>query len=418
MGKWIKGFSEEDRRRLFFWKSILFGDFGNRVFFYIIVALWPFGYLLGWIDFTLGNIGLFILTSLGLPTLTGLISYFSTYEEPLKTIQNHYSIMMLLEKSVPHFQNVLQDTAKLGVIKSTFDKLPDEFGGIVIGAKENEYMERLENLIPSAKTFYATLRGGQQPRYTIGWFFEDSSLTHEQKIKYLKAVNEKSMDKKIRIVILEKKEMVDFCNDKWRKKFFEYSENVKTYLISPDALTKELLRKRVIQTHFIMEDYAIFDETMAIKHNGQNSLYLGARDQISFMCLPFTLALTDTDLRTFHKIDGTGIKYYDTTTRHSASKTWENWKNEFITSFPEEVCKTIIKIYCSSEENTVEGACYANFCDGDTFKRLVLANYTKRNPTSTKSFDEQILLDVCKNISPYLPDESIIMQRFSKDKLV
>ena len=96
----------------------------------------------------------------------------------------------------------------------------------------------------------------------------------------------------------------------------ELNKNVKLYLADPAEVQKYLIENKICgvtltrrETSFIWEDYAIFDKQIAFKHDSKNSLYLGMRDQISEMLLPFKLL----DLRPqiFEKIYMNGIYKYD-----------------------------------------------------------------------------------------------------------
>jgi hypothetical protein len=85
---WIEDVRKETQQSTRFWKIILCKDFLNILIILIIVFVWVLSISLGWFKLTLENLDrliLYLLISLFIPTLTGLISYFSTYEEPLNT---------------------------------------------------------------------------------------------------------------------------------------------------------------------------------------------------------------------------------------------------------------------------------------------------------------------------------------------
>jgi hypothetical protein len=341
---WWKRELENTGYAIKFWISVLGGDFINVLIIISITAGWIYVLFIKKISVQIENLNeliLWVLVSFFIPTFTGLIRHFSNYDKTLRNLKKDYSALMLIENIIPILRDFAeQDYKKFYVVKNVFDKLPDDFGGIVIGADEKEYIKTLNELIPlTRKCFLATLRGGHEPQYTIGWFFQDSTrgdivlLNASMKQEYLQKVKDAGIEKKKRIVILKENEMKDFCNDTWRDDFFRYNSNVEVYLIAPDQLIKSLVETDVAidgvrithtgETSFIWEDYAIFDSHIIVKHNGKNSLYLGVQDQIRKMLLPFELLNQQPQL--FKKLDKDAI-YSLTNGAQTVQETWNTWK--------------------------------------------------------------------------------------------
>jgi|GEM_PF-6401458 len=317
-----------------------------------------FGNLINWIIIAVGIVLFFIfkppiqfdiitiwvLATIGADLLWGIISFMWEYHERHEELIKHANRLPFFINGVKDIiDNMIgMDPKQVKVISSIFNALPQDFGGIVIGADESRYINILSELIPSTQnSFYATLRGGYSPTYTISWFFRDTKheqavlLSANEKQNYLKCVNEAKIKNKIRIVILEEREMGDFCNDEWRNSFFELNESVNVYWITPMCLKAYLIELRVPidngeaitihegETGFIWEDYAVFDERIVVKHDGRNSLYLGVYNQIKKMLLPFKLLEHQPQL--FKKLDKGGIYIYRNGMWQLETK-WDNWK--------------------------------------------------------------------------------------------
>lgn len=230
-------------------------------------------------------------------------------------------------------------------IKSFFDALKLNHGGIVIGADEKEYLRRLEDLLPWArKSFRSTLRGGRQPAWNLNWFFvptygvnKELVLKIEQKQEYLRLVNNKKLDNKTRLLILRRGEMISLLDDKRRGEFLHLNDKVSLFSIKPKKLENALggglvkyrgsevdVRLSPSSASFIYEDYALIDDDIALKHNGQNSLYLGVKPQIQNMLAPFWLL--EEEKEWFQEIDKDGVRTYDACQAKWIPEKWEDWK--------------------------------------------------------------------------------------------
>jgi hypothetical protein len=267
----------------------------------------------------------------------------------IETLKELSELMIFLQKYAKVLSNsIMVNDPKISKLSSIFEQLPKDFGGIVIGANEKDYVRKLSELVPlTVGSFCATLRGGFKPEYTLNWFYTDSKLgtatilSSKEKIEYLRLVNELRIptENKIRIIILDKdkNELDEFVRDDWRTDFFRNNSNVQVLLIKPDQLIDNLIRLDIKindieiqhegETAFIWDDYAIFDGNIAVKHNGKNSLYLGVVDQIQKMMLPFELYKQHKNL--FNKLNEEGMYIFDgSRNAWTIEKTWNQWKAE------------------------------------------------------------------------------------------
>ena len=248
----------------------------------------------------------------------GAIYLISDYN---KTHKSLVSEIRRLSFFIDGFQEIINnlirmDPEKVEVLREQFERLPMNYSGIIIGAYEDKYIQLLERLIPTTRnSFFATLRGGYKPEYTIGWFSQDTKLRSDEKLNYLKKVDNAKIPIKVRIIIIDPDEMGDFCNDLYRKNFFDRNKNTHVFLIGLDLLKDKLLRMDIningttitdeYEEAFLYEDYAIFDGCICVKHNGRNSLYLGVQSQIIKMLLPFELLRLRPEF--FQKLDINGL---------------------------------------------------------------------------------------------------------------
>ncbi len=251
-----------------------------------------------------------------------MVVIFLKLMEFSKNLPNISSLFVLLKSLAELIGTYTPREPKLGIVLGNHigNKIKNNFGGFIIGAASKEYLEYIKELLPYTRNnFYATLRGGEKPEYTLGWFFKkEIFLDPQDKLNYLKAVNSAShINERVRIVLLEEIELKDFIYKDWRNKFFDENQNVDVYLLSPSMLIEYIVKNGIrvnefnnfLKNHqftpiagegnavltltskqcsFIYEDYAILD-TIAIKHNGKNYLYYGVGDQIRYMLIPFFL---------------------------------------------------------------------------------------------------------------------------------
>jgi len=276
--------------------------------------------------FSWNTISIAVFVSILCSLSIGLMKKYGEYKQ-------HFSILEQLNENtfniLKQFRNVIEEPMLTEFISEIVNKSVEQFGGIVIGVTSDKYLEYLEKLTQNAKkSFWATLRGGYKPEYTLRWFFkdnEDRSLTAAEKQQYLGFINQSSILEKIRIIILKKDEMCDFCNDRYRKAFFDLNKNVDVYLIDPDVLVKALSSRYELtetQCSFIWEDYAIFDEKIALKHNGRNILYLGVQNQISAMKKVFEFLKKKLEI-------GDPLPFIKLTKDNIGSQSWEDWKKKY-----------------------------------------------------------------------------------------
>ncbi len=265
-----------------------------------------------------------VLTAVKDLVLSLMVAIFLKLAEFSRSLPNINSLFVLLKSLAELIGTYAPRDPKLGIVLANHvgQKIKSDFGGFIIGASSEEYINYINQLLPyTRKNFYATLRGGEKkPEYTLEWFFPNGcppkNDDRNDRLDYLKNVNEAKIDEKIRIVLLEDTELEDFENPCYRKHFFEKNNNVEVYLISPSELIDYITLEGILkdqfneflkvhgfesikisqskitltekQCSFVYEDYAILD-TIAIKHNGKNYLYYGVGDQIKYMLIPFFL---------------------------------------------------------------------------------------------------------------------------------
>lgn len=212
-------------------------------------------------------------------------------------------------------------------------------GGMVLNAGPPKYLEYLDKLLmTSERSFQATVRGGEtDPLYTIDWFDKDDEyeevkrnkkraiiypMKKQEKIKYLRMVDEKEGISKERILIFDKnnkKEFSVFLEPQCRKNYFSQNTTVSCYLISPHELAYLLVKEKGLQEFeigFIYEDFAIFDEQVVLKHDGKSTLFLGLKSQIYHYKSVFDLLRDRRDY--FLEVNET----------HIGAKTWEEFAKD------------------------------------------------------------------------------------------
>lgn len=234
-----------------------------------------------------------------------------------------YSSLMKLQTELPwtfmdFFTTVMKNSINSG-------------GGVVVSAGSEEYLEYLGSLLEiSREKIQLTLRGGKdKPKYTLGWFNRPDTvaetppagMTKKEKLEYLDKVNNAKAGDKMRILIFDKhrrEEFEDFLNPEIRKNYFQHSQNVNCYLIKPDELLNLLEKKGITkhQAQFIVEDYAIFDGQVVLKHNGMNSLLVSIKNQINWYKTVFQVLEEHPDR--FLKVTETTI----------GDKSWEDFEKE------------------------------------------------------------------------------------------
>ncbi len=284
---------------------------------------------------------LWILTTLFIDLLTSLTKRINKYHKIHKALVKEFGRIPFFVDGFSNFVGTLidMDVKQTKILKKIFDDVPQDFGGVIIGADEERYIRVLEEFINTLKnSFFATLRGGYKPEYTISWFFKDTILSSSEKLSYLGKVGRAPLGIKIRLIILNEKEMGDFCIDSCRNIFFNHNTNVHVFGIASEELQRLLVNERIMingkqisnryEAAFIYDDYAILDGSIGIKHNGRNSLYLGTRDQILKMLLPFELLRLKPEK--FRKLDSKGIYQWNT---NNININWSNIRQKEINQY-------------------------------------------------------------------------------------
>lgn len=249
-----------------FWLSLLREDAVSIGITILSILLLVFFFLLKKIPVQYNSIALSLFIAIAFPIFIGLIRRFAKYGEIFERVDN--KTLWIIEKLIEFTRDISDE--KCTIVKHFYDKYPKNFGGIIIGAEEREYLEQLsELLLLSRECFYATLRGGEKPVYSIRWFFTNSdTFASKEKLEYLRAVNNANhIRDRIRILLFKYDELKDFCDDNIRNTFLELNKNVKLYLADPAEVQKYLIENNVCgvtltrrETSFIWEDYAIFDK--------------------------------------------------------------------------------------------------------------------------------------------------------------
>lgn len=420
--------SKED---LLFFITFLFHSLFNVLIIIISFVL----FLIFKPQINLETITLWVLATLGVDIMSSIILFLQEISEFHKDLDKDAKRLKLFisgfSKAVEYLIEL--DSEKVKVIRELFEEYPKDFGGVIIGADEKKYIETLKKFIGILKnSFFATLRGGYKPEYTIRWFFKDTTFQYStfhasEKLEYLRNINNnKKINIKIRLIILSENEMVDFCIETIRNEFFSCNTNFFVFWIKPQELQNLLIRTNIqidnreisneYEATFIYDDYAILDETICIKHNGRNSLYIGAKDQILKMLLPFELLRLSPNY--FKKLDSEGIyewheaekvdwnsinfksiddkegwSHIFNTKNWRLEKNWVTWKNQHC--FSKEYFQAILElsdVFLEKELETLKNqnklndfSIYFSGYQGniDTEKKIKIENYLLKNLSQT-----------------------------------
>lgn len=234
-----------------------------------------------------------------------------------------YSHLMELQKGLPWpFMEIYTQVMKESI---------NSGGAVVISANAEKYLEYLGQFLNIVSDYFqATVRGGKlNPKYKLSWFNKKDTeeetppagMTKEEKLRYLDLVDNSKIKNKIRILVFDKDdrdEISDFLDEEIRKNYFEHNKSIECYLISPKDLIDLLKTKDIDEqkSHFIFEDYAIFDKEVVLKHNGIHNLSVSIKNQISWYKAVFEILEEHEDR--FLKVD----KF------HIGDIKWEDFKNK------------------------------------------------------------------------------------------
>lgn len=250
-------------------------------------------------------------------------------------------------QAINPYSNILNNQLKLtwglmGIFSQIVDET-DEKGGIVISASSIEYMVYLENFLGKARISYKAILCGYDEKkdrcmYRPKWFFveddkiEEDVLVNEVtkkpmmppgKIKWLKQILEKQeLPIRVRIMILKQEEFVeDFLNEEIRKQFLEMHEKIELFFVIIDYI-KINLKNRKVDWENIIEDYAIIDDSLVLKHDNDSSLLFAS---ISSSIKPYReiFKLLDEDASLPNN-----SKYFKKLTKDGINdESWEAWEN-------------------------------------------------------------------------------------------
>ncbi|MFC2167757.1 hypothetical protein ACFLRW_02145 [Acidobacteriota bacterium] len=214
----------------------------------------------------------------------------------------------------------------LKIYSEITEKVSLNGGAIIIGAQEENYISYLGLLLKASKdSFCSIVRGGENPKYPLEWFFADSpGLSHRKRIKWLEDVRDANLQTKIRLLLFSEKEVKPFFKDREKRKILleamlsSISRNPgEVYQIDPFELLPILgSDSGDEENRIVFDDFAIFDHEILLKHNGAASLTTSIKDQIRAYLRPFLVFDNRSDI--FKKI----------TLTHFGTETWEEWENK------------------------------------------------------------------------------------------
>lgn len=246
-------------------------------------------------------------------------------------------------QSINPYSNILNNQLKLTWgLMGIFSKIVDETakkGGVVISAKSDDYMKYLEESLANARISYKAILCGydeisKEYIYRPKWFFvkeddikgdiikdENGNLKmDDDKSDWLKKVMDANYLKRDRLLVFPEKILAeDFKDKEMRNQFLNMNEGLNLYLVDIDEV-KKLIDVNIGK--YIMEDYAIIDNSFVLKHDTDSLLLFASIVSIDPYCKIFEIL--ENDLKSnknkrFKKIDKAGIKE---STKYTA---WEDW---------------------------------------------------------------------------------------------
>lgn len=237
--------------------------------------------------------------------------------------------------------NQLKLTWQLMEPFSIFVDKTTENGGVVISANSIEYMKHLEAFLEKAsKSYKAILCGYDEIKnkciYRPKWFFvkgDDLSnvitdeitkepMMERSKSSWLLTVMKKEDLPRDRIMILQEKELFeDFSIKAIRDQFLDMhsGEKFRLFFASIDEI-KEALNSRGFNWKNMIEDYAIIDDSLVLKHDYDSSLLFAS---IASAIQPFReiFKILDED----DSIKNNAKIFKKLTKDHINNESWDSW---------------------------------------------------------------------------------------------
>lgn len=130
-------------RDFLFWLSLLREDAVSIGITILSILLLVFFFLLKKIPVQYNSIALSLFIAIAFPIFIGLIRRFAKYGEIFERVDN--KTLWIIEKLIEFTRDISDE--KCTIVKHFCDKYPKNFGGIIIGAEEREYLEQLSGLL-------------------------------------------------------------------------------------------------------------------------------------------------------------------------------------------------------------------------------------------------------------------------------